>query len=274
MFSADFGWRDHPYPDQTEGGVWRLLFLCCLCMCTVSCRVVDLCCTCTVHGPALDGDLHLYCTLYLIQVFCGWFDQTLRTTSNLGCKSCFAVCAASNFWVFGFMMHGQTKSLQLLYLNLYCTRSMHFCVAFGQKLVCQKWDLNACPHTWARTWVRSCCPWLNLEYIKTSNESLCINSSWTLMAQDNSGMLLAACPSLCWSKSEPEVDFWWHTLVWMLTLLLGCFFYPFFNFLLQERSAYMEYTKLQREVEYLTKLHVAHQFVSAEVYNVHVSGFT
>ncbi|XP_065185116.1 structural maintenance of chromosomes protein 2-like [Sycon ciliatum] len=39
---------------------------------------------------------------------------------------------------------------------------------------------------------------------------------------------------------------------------------PTLTKLKEERSAYMEYTKLQREVEYLTKLYIAFQFVTAE----------
>ena len=34
---------------------------------------------------------------------------------------------------------------------------------------------------------------------------------------------------------------------------------------LQERASYLEYQKVMREVEHLTRLYVAHQFVMAEV---------
>lgn len=54
-------------------------------------------------------------------------------------------------------------------------------------------------------------------------------------------------------------------ILWFSTQILTEEITPTLSKLKEERSQYLEYQKVQRELEHLTKLYVAYRFVQAEV---------
>ena len=66
-------------------------------------------------------------------------------------------------------------------------------------------------------------------------------------------------PSGVWEKHFPLISF--HSASEKSPLHYDVYF----SFVFQERASYLEYQKVMREVEHLSRLYIAHQFVMAEV---------